>query len=215
MCCKEWKRARNSNQKDHRINDILDAASRLFHNEEYEKVTMIMIAKEANFTRSNLYRYFSTKEEIFLSLYTKDIIKWQLDIIKNISGQECVEEFVNKWTAILMKQKRLLELSPYLALNLEKNSSRNVYIEVKKTIKELTIDLIPLLSKILPSLRQKDLIDLLLTSQVLVAGLWPMCNYSQMQLDVLNSLELDSFQLEFETFFNKAFTAYIVGLLKK
>jgi AcrR family transcriptional regulator len=33
---------------------------------------MQMIAREAGFTRSNLYRYFTTREEIFLTLFTAD-----------------------------------------------------------------------------------------------------------------------------------------------
>jgi len=32
----------------------------------FEEITFVLIAKEAQFTRSNLYKYFNSKEEIFL-----------------------------------------------------------------------------------------------------------------------------------------------------
>ncbi|MHC4756423.1 MAG: helix-turn-helix domain-containing protein [Planctomycetota bacterium] len=43
---------------------------------------MQLIAKEAGFTRYNLYKYFSSKEEIFLEFLKHDIILWRQDLVK-------------------------------------------------------------------------------------------------------------------------------------
>ena len=66
MSKNNWIRARSKEQIEQRIEAILDAAGTVFQNVPYEKVTMLMIAKEAGSSRSNLYRYFKTREEIFL-----------------------------------------------------------------------------------------------------------------------------------------------------
>jgi len=60
----DWVRARSDEQIEQRINEIVDATARLYEENRFEDITFAMIAKEANFTRSNLYRYFQTKEEI-------------------------------------------------------------------------------------------------------------------------------------------------------
>ena len=60
-----WVRARNEEQIEQRISEIVDATARLYESHRFEEITFAMIAKEADFTRSNLYRYFATKEDIF------------------------------------------------------------------------------------------------------------------------------------------------------
>ncbi len=209
----EWKRARNSEQKDQRINEILDAAAELFHTEPFEKVTMIMIAKEAGFTRSNLYRYFSTKEDIFITLFMSDLKNWKDDLLQELIGSETLEQFVEKWTDVLMKQHRLLELSPLLTLNLEKNTSEKIYREIKIVMVEQMEDVISIVSKIIPGLSDEKIYKLLFTHQVLAAGLYPMCQYSEMQTKVLNDLNLDFMKLDFSSFYSETLHLYLKGLL--
>ncbi|MDR5587911.1 TetR/AcrR family transcriptional regulator [Clostridium aquiflavi] len=46
-------------------NNITYEAKKLFSEYGFEKTSMNMIAKEANVSKSNVYNYFATKEEIF------------------------------------------------------------------------------------------------------------------------------------------------------
>ena len=59
-----WERARSEEQIEYRVNEILKATAKLYEEHRFEEITFVMIAKEAGFTRSNLYRYFKTKEDI-------------------------------------------------------------------------------------------------------------------------------------------------------
>lgn len=52
--------------RGHRKQIILDAASRLFAAKPYGQVQMADVAREAHVAKPTLYRYFGTKEELFL-----------------------------------------------------------------------------------------------------------------------------------------------------
>ena len=83
-----WERARTETQKQQRISEILDAAARLYEAHRFEEITFVSIAREAKFTRSNLYKYFSSKEEIFLEFLKHDIILWRQDLVATLQKKE-------------------------------------------------------------------------------------------------------------------------------
>lgn len=208
-----WKRARSTKQKEERISEILDASAALFHTKSYDEVSMIMIANKSGFTRSNLYRYFKTKEEIFLELYINDVVLWKESLIVNLVGNESKEEFVDIWIKVLTEQDRLLELMPLLALSLEKNSSEEVYKRIKRKLYLEVVEIRDAVGKIFPKLDASSLFQFLIMQQALVAGLWPMCQYNDMQTNVLSDDDLKIFKLNFITQYKLTLSIYLKGLL--
>lgn len=61
-------RARSEEQKAMRLEEIKAATERLFKSRPYHEITLTVIADELGWSRANLYKYVSTKEEVFLSL---------------------------------------------------------------------------------------------------------------------------------------------------
>lgn len=210
-----WKRARTTHQKEERIKVILSAAASLFHSLSFDKVSILLIAKESGFTRSNIYRYFKTKEEIFLELYIEDVIEWKHQIVNSFVGDETPEEFVNIWVEILIKQKRLLELTPLLALNLEKNSSELIYFKTKKRIYKEVEEVGKVISDLFPNLDYEGIIQFLIIQHALVAGLSPMCKYNDMQEKVLKENNLNNLKLDFIKHYRSSILSYFNGLLLK
>lgn len=64
----EFQRARSAEQKCQRMNDIKRAASELFTEEPYHNITLTTIAERLGWSRASLYKYVTTKEEIFMEL---------------------------------------------------------------------------------------------------------------------------------------------------
>ena len=62
----DYQRARSPQQKAERMTAIMDAAESLFRDLPYHEINMGMIAKELGWSRSNLYKYAATQEEVFL-----------------------------------------------------------------------------------------------------------------------------------------------------
>ena len=77
----EFKLARSAEQKCQRMGEIKGAARRQFDARPYHQITLTTIAGELGWSRANLYKYVSTKEEIFLLVmadlrdaYTADLV---------------------------------------------------------------------------------------------------------------------------------------------
>lgn len=61
-------RARSDEQKEQRMGDIKRAADELFAAHPYHEITLAMIAERLGWSRAALYKYVTTKEEIFLEI---------------------------------------------------------------------------------------------------------------------------------------------------
>lgn len=61
-------RARSAEQKEQRLEEIKGAARSQFQTHPYHEITLTTIADELGWSRANLYKYVTTKEEIFLLL---------------------------------------------------------------------------------------------------------------------------------------------------
>ncbi|MCK5124750.1 MAG: TetR/AcrR family transcriptional regulator [candidate division Zixibacteria bacterium] len=59
---------RKEREKEQRLNEILDAAERVFIANGYHNCTMDQIAEEAELSKGTLYLYFKSKEAIFVGL---------------------------------------------------------------------------------------------------------------------------------------------------
>ncbi len=212
MNCNKWQRARSSEQMEVREKEILSAAEKLFITGSYEKITMQMIARESGFSQSNLYRYFGTKEEIFLSLYLKDVRLWLEECLGIFKGEMEMEEFVHVWTEILCRQERLLALSPYLAISLEKNSSEEIYRRTKSVLGEMMEEGGNVIRESLPMLKRDDVYSFLLYHSALLSGLLPMTKYSPMQKKVLKEMDLSILLIDFRTFYKQSILTYLRGL---
>lgn len=208
-----WQRARNAEQRSERENAVLDAAERLFARLPYEKVTMQMIARDVGVSQSNLYRYFSTKEEVFLRLFVSDLELWLADVEKNLGAALDIDGFAESWTVILLRQDRLLELHPHLALSLERNASEDIYRSTKIHFKGLIERGITILRKALPFTDDRAVISFLEIHLVIVAGLYPMAKYSEMQERVLSDPALSGMKLDFSTVYRRAIAAYLRGTI--
>lgn len=66
------KSVRERTVKDAKSNLILDCARKLFSDKGFHETRLEDIAQSAGFSKASLYNYFSDKEEIFLSLATRD-----------------------------------------------------------------------------------------------------------------------------------------------
>ena len=68
-----FQRARSPEQKAERRAQILAAAATFFEQERFEAISLASIARKAGVTKAALYRYFSSKEALFLGLYLDEL----------------------------------------------------------------------------------------------------------------------------------------------
>lgn len=81
------RKERTRQERENRRNEIINAAEQLFFSKGYEKATMDDIVKKAEFSKSTLYAYFKSKEELFLLVHLRGLEKRQA-IIKAMEKEK-------------------------------------------------------------------------------------------------------------------------------
>lgn len=212
-----WQRARTDEQKEQRITEILDATARLYEQSSFEQITLAAIAKEANFTRSNLYKYFRSKEEIFFEFLKHDVRRWRREVVAAFAETTAgpVSEFARTWVTVLTGNQRLLRLISVLYDHLEKKSSRKALIGFKQMANDEFGELSALLCRLFPSLDSNRALKFLQLQLAASIGLYTMTDLSKTQQQVLDRTEFQHFKIDFEDSFQEALTYLLQGLLKQ
>ncbi|MGH1366000.1 MAG: TetR/AcrR family transcriptional regulator [Calditrichia bacterium] len=131
----DWQRARTDDKKRERRDAIYAAAFTLFKRDGYENVSLNGIAAEAGFTKSNLYRYFSSREEIFLNIFSDLFEKWVNDCLGQLQQLDQgvrIDRFANAYVRSMKAHAQFLDLTPLLFISLERNSSFEQLLDFKK-----------------------------------------------------------------------------------
>jgi len=211
----EWERARTDEQREQRVAEIVAATERLYDKYEFEEITFVLIAEEAKFTRSNLYKYFNSKEEVFLEFVKQDIKKYVKVLEKNFRFNKTYteEEFVTIWVKTLVKHKRLLDLLGILFSSLEKNCSFESLKGFKFALKGDFENLVKLLCRIFPGLSPDKAGEFIYLQNSAAIGLYQMTNRSEVQRKVLENPELKEFNVDFEPYYKDAIEYLITGVL--
>ena len=210
-----WERARTEAQIEQRISEIIDATARLFKKHRFEEITFVSIAKEANFTRSNLYKYFNSKEEIFLEFLKHDIVLWRQDLVAIFQKRKgcSVEAFASVWLMVQGRHARMLNLISILYDYLEKNSSIESLMDFKTMAKDEFRILSELLCGLFPNLSIENAVKFLNMQLAASIGLYTMTNLSATQQRVLEYPEFEHFKVDYHVYFKEVVKYLLQGLL--
>ena len=84
---KTFIRAKSEENKQIKLLEIMNVTDELFKENTYHDITLTTISKALNIARGGLYKYVSSKEEIFLLIY----LKKQKEVIDEINSQITVD----------------------------------------------------------------------------------------------------------------------------
>ena len=118
---------------DIRREEIINACEKLYEKENFKEITMKRIGEETTFSRTSIYNYFHTKEEIFLALFKKEYENWIKDLEELYSENEELtkENFADKLAKTIEKRTNLLKLLSMNMYDMEENSRIEELIKFK------------------------------------------------------------------------------------
>ena len=211
-----WQRARTEENKNERKEAIHQAALKLFKEEGYEGVSFNAIASEAGFTKSNMYRYFSSREEIFLNVFAELFQDWFDDYharLEALRKNTSPEKFAQAWLDSLNSREKFLDLTPLLFLALEKNSSYEQLVVFKRLSMNLLFQLSQQIERIYPQLQGEKAFSLLTLSYNSMSNYWA----ANQQSDALRKLyaeeEFQMLKPNFERDLSIAIQTAVKGLI--
>src|SRR5699024_7047173 len=88
-----------------RKEEIIDACAALYETMGFRDITIRDIGDKTSFTRTSIYNYFQTKEEIFLALLQREHALWSADL-EALARQDAVlsaAEFADRMARTLEK----------------------------------------------------------------------------------------------------------------
>ncbi len=196
-----WKRARTDKKKNERKDAIYNAAYKLFKENGYDRVSFNGIASEARFTKSNMYRYFSSKEEIFLNVFANLFESWVDDctkLLKKLKQNVDISTFTKTWTKSLISHQKFLDLTPFLFISLEKNSSFEELLIFKKLSMKLLYKISIEISRIYPDVTSEKAFQFLNLSFASMSNYWAATKQSDALIKIYEQEEFQVMKPNFE-----------------
>ncbi len=119
---------------DIRKEEIINACEKLYENNNFKDITIKSIGEKTTFSRTSIYNYFQTKEEIFLALFKREYEIWTNDLNQMYEENSTMtkEIFADKLAKTVAKRKNLLKLLSMNMYDMEENSRMEELIEFKK-----------------------------------------------------------------------------------
>ena len=131
-------RARSPEHKQERMNAIMAAADALFAERPYHKITMGTIAERLGWSRSNLYKYAATQEEVFLALHSAKNRAWVDELATELAGAPMpATEFARTWAEVTERHSGFLRYQEIIIAIIESNVTLERLTAFKRDFAEM------------------------------------------------------------------------------
>ena len=117
-----------------RKEEIMDACEKLYRTMDFREITLKEIGEATSFTRTSIYNYFETKEEIFLGLFQREYEAWREALEEILNGKEDLtrEKLADRIAETLSERELMLKLLAVNLYDMEGNSRTERLVEFKK-----------------------------------------------------------------------------------
>lgn len=117
-----------------RREEIIAACAKLYRTMSFKDISLKEIAQETSFTRTSIYNYFVTKEEIFLALLQREYELWVTDLhaLRDRAPELTADEFADALAATLERRERLLKIMTMNIHDMEAASRPENLAEMKR-----------------------------------------------------------------------------------
>jgi AcrR family transcriptional regulator len=176
MVTSEFQRARSATAKQQREQAILDAAAELGAERGIRQVTLTDIAEVIGMHKSALLRYFETRELIFLRLTAAGWREWSPALRGRLAGlsEPTPSAIAEVFAATLTARPMFCDLLAQAPLNLERNVSLDSVRAFKLVTLEEVTAIVDTLRGLLPTLNERDVVDVIATATSLAGAFWQM-----------------------------------------
>lgn len=162
-------------QSNARRDEIINACAKLYETTSFKDLTIKDIGNATSFTRTSVYNYFQTKDEIFLALIEREYDLWNKDLTAVLDNNKklSVDEFADKMARSLEKRSVLLKIMSMNHYDMEENSREENLAEFKVAYGN-SLRLVGLcLEKFFPDMSENDVQGFLYVFFPFMFGIYP------------------------------------------
>ena len=158
-----------------RREEILAACRKLYETMSFKDITIKEIGQLTSFTRTSIYNYFETKEEIFLALFQREYERYAEDLDRLCASGKSLslDELASALARALERRPLLLQLLSMNLYDMEANPRLERLVEFKAAYGRSNAALENCLKTFVPALSEAGRRTFLFAFLPFVYGLYP------------------------------------------
>ncbi len=175
-----------------RKEEIIAACRRLYETMSFKDITLKEIGQQTSFTRTSIYNYFETKEEIFLALFAQEYECFTSDLDSLCEQNESLtlDELSSALAHALERRPLMLKLLSMNMFDMEANSRMERLVAFKKAYGASKDALDRCLKKFVPALGEQKRQSFLYAFLPFVYGLYPYTMVTEKQKQAMREAEI-------------------------
>ena len=170
-----------------RKDEIINACAELYETMNFKDVTLKDIGAKTSFTRTLIYYYFHTKEEIFLALLQREYEAWIEDLttMRKCHQKMTVDQFAEELAHSLERRSRLLKLMSMNHYDMEANSRMENLVAFKTAYGNSIRAVTCCLEKFFPQMAVSDIQGFIFAFFPFMFGIYPYTVVTEKQREAL------------------------------
>lgn len=171
----DFQRARSEEQREARRQAILATTAAMLAEFPVAKVSLNEVSRRVGLAKSNVLRYFESREAILLELLDEEGRSWIAELSQQLQGERPVSalELSGRIAATLAAHPVLCDLLHAEAGVLERNVSTEVVLRHKRATQALAVELVGILTTAMPELGPDAATEVIVTVLLVAAAAWP------------------------------------------
>lgn len=169
-------RARRPEHKQQRREAILAAARQLAIEVGVRNVSLGGVATAVGLAKSNVVRYFGTREEIYLELAVEEWLAWSDEVVARLATAASPDDVIAALVDTLTERTLFCDLLGHVSITLEHNISVSAARAFKRAMIGTVDDLGARVALAYPGLTTGEGIELTGAAAALAGVLYPMAN---------------------------------------
>jgi AcrR family transcriptional regulator len=170
-----------------RKDEIINACAELYETMNFKDVTLKDIGAKTSFTRTLIYYYFHTKEEIFLALLQREYEAWIEDLtaMQKCRRKMTVDQFAEELAHSLERRSRLLKLMSMNHYDMEANSRMENLVAFKTAYGNSMRAVTCCLEKFFPQMTVSDIQGFIYAFFPFMFGIYPYTVVTEKQREAM------------------------------
>lgn len=176
-----------------RKDEIITACAELYKTMSFKDITIKKIGNATSFTRTSIYNYFQTKEEIFLALLQREYERW-IDSLKQMRAEHermMAAEFADALARSLEERPNLLKIMSMNHYDMEENSRMERLIEFKVAYGHSLAEVRNCLDQFFPEMTDKDKQDFIFSFFPFLFGIYPYTVVTEKQKEAMTQAKVN------------------------
>lgn len=197
------RRARSPEQKHERSVHLLDTARALLEGEhDVRDLGLNELARRAEMTKSNVYRYFESREAVLLALLLQELELWRDELVARMARRTrrrpTASDVAAAFCETVAQRTLLCRLCSALPSIIEHNAAPQRILEFKRRSLTVLSALAQAFHRAVPEIPEAQFVEFVRLAIALLIGLWPLSHPSAAAAQVLRQAELAPLRYEFE-----------------